>query len=105
METASDLYEILHVHPDAPVEIIRVSYRGMMQQLKLHPDLGGDHDQAILINMAYDTLRNETLRAAYDKERSVAFGPRMTRNAAPKATPKKALKRARKKPAAAPTRP
>lgn len=67
-----DYYEILHVHPDAPVEIIRASYKVMMQRLKLHPDLGGDHDHAALINSAYDALKNEARRAAYDKQREGA---------------------------------
>jgi DnaJ-class molecular chaperone len=34
-------YEILHVSRDAPAEIIRGSYRTLMQKLGHHPDLGG----------------------------------------------------------------
>lgn len=34
-------YRILHVQPDAPLEIIRASYRAMMGPLKMHPDMGG----------------------------------------------------------------
>jgi len=35
-------YDLLHVQPDAPVEIIRASYRTLMLKLKRHPDMGGD---------------------------------------------------------------
>jgi hypothetical protein len=33
-------YRILHVQPDAPMEVIRASYRTLMQKLRFHPDLG-----------------------------------------------------------------
>ena len=59
-------YEILHVQPDAPVEVIRSSYRTLMQQLKMHPDLGGGDDSAALVNQAYNILKNPSLRAEYD---------------------------------------
>ena len=59
-------YEILHVSRDAPVEIIRGSYRTLMQQLKHHPDLGGDTATAALINEAYAVLSSAERRAAYD---------------------------------------
>ena len=42
-----------------------------MQQLKRHPDLGGDHANACLINQAYATLTNSEKRAEYDRTRSV----------------------------------
>jgi DnaJ-class molecular chaperone len=45
-------YRILHVQPDAPTEVIKSSYRTLMQRLKMHPDLGGDHSEAALINEA-----------------------------------------------------
>lgn len=61
-------YRILQVQPDASLEIIKTSYRTLMQKLKLHPDLGGDHWNASLINEAYNTLRNPDKRAEYDKE-------------------------------------
>jgi hypothetical protein len=62
-----DYYRVLHVHPDAPDEIIKVSYRTLMQRLKNHPDLGGDHQTATLINEAFRTLGHPDRRAAYDK--------------------------------------
>ncbi len=67
MSGQPDFYQILHVHPDAPVEIIRASYRTLMQRLKNHPDLGGDVENAALINAAYETLRDPAKRAAYDE--------------------------------------
>jgi curved DNA-binding protein CbpA len=64
-----DFYRILHVSPDAPEEIIRSSYRTLMQRLKQHPDLGGDHENATLINEAYATLTDPKTRAIYDQQR------------------------------------
>jgi hypothetical protein len=60
-------YRVLHVEPDAPTAVIQASYRALMQQLTVHPDLGGDHDEAVLINEAFDTLRDPDRRAAYDR--------------------------------------
>lgn len=59
-------YEILHVSRDAPAEIIRGSYRTLMQKLGHHPDLGGDTATAALINEAYAVLSNAERRAEYD---------------------------------------
>ena len=61
-----DYYEVLHVNRDAPLEIIRGSYRTLMQRLKNHPDLGGDPAIAARINEAYAVLRDAERRAAYD---------------------------------------
>ena len=51
-DIATDYYEVLHVHPEAPEAVIRASYRALMQKLKMHPDLGGDADTAARINEA-----------------------------------------------------
>ncbi len=59
-------YDVLHVSRDAPPEIIRGSYRTLMQQLGHHPDLGGDTATAALINEAYAVLSNAERRAEYD---------------------------------------
>jgi hypothetical protein len=61
-----NFYDVLHVSRDAPPEIIRGSYRTLMQQLKNHPDLGGDAATAALINEAYAVLTNPERRAEYD---------------------------------------
>jgi len=91
METPRNLYLILHVQPDAPEEIIRASYRTLMTKLRRHPDLGGDHYTATLINEAYAVLGNPAKRAAYDEAwRSVAASPVATSGTAanaPRAAP------------------
>lgn len=66
----ADYYQVLHVHPDAPKEIIKATYRTLMQKLKAHPDLGGDHGAATLINEAYALLMNDNARTEYDRSRS-----------------------------------
>ena len=60
-------YRILHVQPEAPVEIIRASYRTLMGPLRQHPDRGGDHHVAALLNEAYAVLSDPARRAAYDR--------------------------------------
>jgi len=66
MKNRRNYYRILQVQPDASFEVIRTSYHTLMQRLKMHPDLGGDHWNATLINEAYATLTHPGKRAAYD---------------------------------------
>ncbi|MFN7982197.1 MAG: DnaJ domain-containing protein [Vicinamibacterales bacterium] len=61
-------YRVLHVQPDAPFDVIRASYRTLLQTLKLHPDLGGDHWTAAHVNAAYHVLSDPLRRAQYDRE-------------------------------------
>jgi DnaJ-class molecular chaperone len=61
-----DYYRLLHVDPDAPEEVIKASYRTLMQRLRMHPDLGGDHAGAILLNEAFRVLGHRDRRADYD---------------------------------------
>ena len=61
-------YRILRVQPDASAAVIRNNYRTLLQKLRLHPDLGGDHWNASLLNIAYNTLRHPHRREAYDQE-------------------------------------
>ncbi len=68
MKNCRNYYQILHVQPDAPKEVIRSSYRTMMQKLKMHPDLGGSHDDAAAVNEAYSVLMNDTARAEYNAD-------------------------------------
>jgi hypothetical protein len=68
MENRRNYYRILHVQPGAPVEIIRASYRTLMQRLRAHPDLGGDHWNAAIINEAYAVLTDADRRAEYDRD-------------------------------------
>ncbi|KPK01049.1 MAG: hypothetical protein AMK71_07005 [Nitrospira bacterium SG8_35_4] len=67
MNNRRNYYRILQVQPDAPLEIIRASYRTLMKELKAHPDVGGEHASAYLINEAYETLSDSDRRAEYDK--------------------------------------
>lgn len=74
MSEASDhrnYYDVLHVSRNAPVEIIRGSYRTLMQRLKHHPDLGGDTATAALINEAHAVLTDPERRAEYDAELAI----------------------------------
>lgn len=61
-----NLYRILHVQPEAPLEVIRASYRTLMSTLRAHPDLGGDPEAAARINAAYAVLTDPERRRAYD---------------------------------------
>ena len=67
MRNRRNFYRILGVQSDAPVEVVKASYRTIMHRLKMHPDLGGDHEQAALINEAFATLSNPLKRAEYDR--------------------------------------
>jgi hypothetical protein len=60
-------YRLLHVQPEAPVEIVKAAYRTLMGPLRQHPDLGGDHAHAALLNEAYAVLTDPVRRAAYDR--------------------------------------
>ena len=62
-----NLYRILYVQPEAPVEIIRASYRTLIGPLGFHPDMGGDHEAAARINNAYSILSDPVRRRAYDR--------------------------------------
>jgi curved DNA-binding protein CbpA len=67
MENRRNYYRVLHVQPDAPSEVIKATYRTLMQNLKMHPDLGGDTWNAALVNEAYAVLRDPLKRALYDR--------------------------------------
>jgi len=66
-EERRNLYRILHVQPEAPLEVIRASYRTLMSTLRAHPDLGGDPEAAARINAAYAILTDPERRRAYDR--------------------------------------
>lgn len=68
MKSRQNYYRILHVQPDAPQEIIKASYRTILMQLQSHPDLGGSHAGAVLLNEAYAVLGDPGRRAQYDLE-------------------------------------
>jgi DnaJ domain len=60
-------YRILYVQPEAPLQVIKASYRALMGPLRQHPDLGGDHAAAALLNEAYEVLSDPAKRRAYDR--------------------------------------
>ena len=68
MKDRPNYYRILQVQPDALSEIIHASYRTLMRELKMHPDLGGSTAGAALLNEAHETLSDPLRRAAYDEE-------------------------------------
>ena len=72
MKNRRNYYRILHVQPGAPTAVIRSSYRTLMQRLKMHPDLGGDHRDAALVNEAYAVLIDPSARAEYDASLAIA---------------------------------
>jgi len=59
-------YQILQVSHDASLEVIISAYHTIMSKLKKHPDLGGDEEEAALINKAYEILSDISRRATYD---------------------------------------
>jgi len=67
LKNRRNFYRILHVQPEAPPEVIKASYRSLMTKLKAHPDLGGDHETAVLINLAYAVLSDPERRRRYDE--------------------------------------
>jgi hypothetical protein len=71
MKNRRNYYRILQVQSDAPIEIIRASYRIQMRELGKHPDLGGSVHGAAMLNEAYETLSNPERRAEYDKKLSL----------------------------------
>ena len=68
MKNKRNYYRLLQVQPDAPYEIIHASYRTLMRELKSHPDMGGEHSDAYLLNEAFETLSNSAKRSEYDKK-------------------------------------
>lgn len=67
MQNKRNYYRLLNVQFDAPSAVIKASYRTMMQKMKMHPDLGGNEEQAMLLNEALETLLDEHQRARYDE--------------------------------------
>jgi hypothetical protein len=68
MKNRRNHYRLLQVQADAPIEVIRSSFRALMRELKQHPDLGGSHWEATLLNEAYETLSDPKRRAEYDRQ-------------------------------------
>lgn len=66
MEDRRNYYRILQIQPDASAEVVKASYRTLMGRLQVHPDFGGTHALATVVNFAYETLSNPRKRAEYD---------------------------------------
>lgn len=72
---AKDLYEILGVKRDASADELKKAYRKLA--MKYHPDQNKDNPEAETkfkdINHAYDILKDDQKRAAYDRFGEAAF--------------------------------
>lgn len=64
-----DYYAILQVHPEAHQEVIKRAYHTILGILKVHPDMGGMHEDAVQVNEAYEVLSDTSLRQRYDAAR------------------------------------
>jgi curved DNA-binding protein CbpA len=72
-----DLYKVLQVDPEADPEIIQAAYRRLAQ--RFHPDVAPDAESSrrmIVINRAWEILRNPATREAYDRARVQAARPK-----------------------------
>lgn len=78
---AANFYAVLGVDPAAGPQEVRAAYR--RAALLAHPDKGGSPEGFKLLVRAFETISDEGLRAAYDRERrrtggsnaAVAVGP------------------------------
>ena len=50
-----DPYQVLHLLPSAPDEVVTVVYRTLARLT--HPDVGGDHDAMLALNHAVEQIR------------------------------------------------
>lgn len=63
-----DYYQILQISPQADPAIVKAAYYAHLKTLKKHPDLGGDHHEATLLNEAYEILGDPQRRREYDQQ-------------------------------------
>ena len=85
MRNRRNYYRMLHVQPDAPLDVIKASYRALMMKMRFHPDLGGDHETAALINAAFALLSDPMGRQQCDqslRERDPHVFPQVHRGVA-----------------------
>lgn len=67
-----DYYKILQVSSQADPAVIKAAYYTQLKVLKKHPDLGGSHQEATLLNEAYEILSDPVKRRQYDQKFSEA---------------------------------
>lgn len=87
MTTERYAYAVLHVAPDAPLDVISAAYRTLAR--RSHPD-GPTPDPARILelNRAYNQLKTPELRALYDAIRSsIPVGPGRSAPASRAASP------------------
>ncbi len=92
----SNHYHTLHILPDATSAEIKQAYRRLVKQF--HPDsrqAGGDSEQIIRINAAYEILKDTANRRSYDRQlnaskvESKPFNARSPSTAKPDRAPRK----------------
>lgn len=66
--SGADLYGVLGVPPGADLRTIRTAYRRRARET--HPDQGGSAEEFHTIQAAWEVLRSDSARAAYDRSRS-----------------------------------
>jgi len=54
--TRPDDFAVLHLLPTAPPQLVVAAFRVL--SLRLHPDRGGDHNQMVLLNTAFERLKD-----------------------------------------------
>ena len=79
-DSGTDYYEVLHLHPSAPAEVIEAAYRRLVRIY--HPDVNQSpeaHDLMVQLNLAYGILSDPEKRADYDRSREAqTSGPSHT---------------------------
>jgi DNA-directed RNA polymerase subunit RPC12/RpoP len=61
-----DYYDVLGVDRSTSLEDMKRAYR--RKALKVHPDMGGSHEEMVTLTEAWAVLSNSLRRAAYDKQ-------------------------------------
>lgn len=68
MPPEKDYYAILQVSPKADPAIVKAAYYAQLKAMGKHPDFGGEHDEAAVLNEAYEILGDPERRREYDKK-------------------------------------
>lgn len=75
MADLRDYYRVLQVARHADQAVIKAAYYTQLKIMKKHPDLGGSHEEALLLNEAYEVLSDPVKRREYDKKYSDSKSP------------------------------